>query len=184
MAIDINQLSSDELFELATKRKRQEEERAAARRAAIAELRTRREELAAEHARALESVDNSIQQLHTQRAHLVIRHKAAVDVVDRELAERRREARRSAEPKEPAPNRRRLMQPNSSGPGTTGGADFATAVIELMKGRTDISEGLLKEKLRAKGFAVSNLGKQLEPLLREGKITSRGYGNYTSGKGR
>lgn len=179
MAIDINQLSSDELFQLATKRKRQEEEHAAARRAAIDELRKRKDELAAEHARALESIDASIQQLHNQRAHLVIRHKAAVDAVDRELAERRREAKRASITEPPNPG----VVPSGATPQSTN-ADFAATVLELMKGRTDISESLLKEKLRARGVSVANFGKQLEALVKEGKIASRGGGNYGPGKGR
>jgi hypothetical protein len=177
MAIDINQLSSDELFELATKRKRQEEERAAARRIAVAELKKRKDELVAEHAHALESIDNSIRELHNQRAHLVIRHKTAVDAVDRELAERRRETRRAAPSAGAQPQ---LSVVQQAVPTKTQGGDFAAAVLDLLKGRADISESLLKEKLRARGFTVTNLDKQLEPLLKQGKIASRGHGNYSS----
>jgi hypothetical protein len=56
--------------------------------------------------------------------------------------------------------------------------DLAQAILEALKGRNDISDSLLREKLRIKGFALANLPKQLDRLVREGRISNKGGGNF------
>ena len=64
-------------------------------------------------------------------------------------------------------------------PRQDGEAEITAAVIEARKGRTDISESLLREKLRNKGISVSDLHKHLERMVRSGTLFSRGGGNYS-----
>ncbi len=183
MYIDINQFTSDELFELAKKRK-QEEEASEARRVALGELRQRRDELIAEHARTLETLDGQIRELHNRRGQLVIRHKTAVDELDGQIAELRREEKAVAEqPSAPegrvggetAPGEKPRA---AAGSRASGGADLATALAAIMKGRLDISESLLREHLRNRGIDISNFSRQLEQLVREKKLLKKGSGNY------
>lgn len=55
-------------------------------------------------------------------------------------------------------------------------------VREMMRSRSFISHGLLKEQLKAKGYTVPNLSKLVDQLIREGKLASAGGGNYALGK--
>lgn len=165
MSIDINALSADELFELARKKRLLEKE-AEARKAAVAELRERRNRLTEEHSRALEAIDREIRELHQRRGELAIRYKQAVDAIDREIAVASREPEAAPPPAAPA-----TKTPSAQ-------ADLAGAVLALLKARREMSESLLKERLRAQGFDTSRLARQLEQLLRERKIVNRGGGNY------
>lgn len=185
MTVDINTLSSDQLFELARKRRQEEEQRVEARESAIRGLKQQRAQLVAEHAKALESVDYQIRDLHNKRAQLVIRHKAAVDTLDQQVAELQQEAKSDqGDPRESKPSPAATPAPATrSGGRSPLTADTLHAVmVELIKGRTYLSESLLKEKLRGRGIDVSQLGKQLEQMTRAGRIVSRGSGNYALGK--
>jgi outer membrane biosynthesis protein TonB len=55
-------------------------------------------------------------------------------------------------------------------------------VREMMRTRSFISHGLLKEQLKAKGYNVPTLSKLVDQLIREGKLASAGGGNYALGK--
>ena len=55
-------------------------------------------------------------------------------------------------------------------------------IREMMRSRSFISHGLLKEQLKVKGFNVPNLSKLVDQLIREGKLASAGGGNYALGK--
>lgn len=55
-------------------------------------------------------------------------------------------------------------------------------IREMMRTRSFISHGLLKEQLKVKGFNVPNLTKLVDQLIREGKLASAGGGNYALGK--
>ena len=52
----------------------------------------------------------------------------------------------------------------------------------MMRTRSFISHGLLKEQLKVKGINVPNLYKLVAQLIREGKLASAGGGNYALGK--
>jgi len=55
-------------------------------------------------------------------------------------------------------------------------------IREMMRTRSFISHGLLKEQLKVKGYNVPNLSKLVDQLIREGKLASAGGGNYALGK--
>ena len=55
-------------------------------------------------------------------------------------------------------------------------------IRSIMRNRTYISESLLKEKLKANGFDLSNLKKDMDKLIREGKLEKKGSGNFALGK--
>lgn len=173
MSVTINHLSSEELFELA-KLKQQQETEGRERTRALADLKERRKQLEFKHARALESIDTQISELHRKRAQVVIMHKAAVDAVDREVAELAREARNAEAAKAAA---ERVVRPTARRVPAESG--LASVLGEIMKGRTSISETLLKEQLRVKGWDVGGFGKQLEQMVRERLLVSKGGGNYT-----
>jgi chromosome segregation ATPase len=201
MLVNIEDMSAEQLFELANKKKRAEEE--AAKRAAalerLGEVRKDREKLLREFEQALAASDKEMQALQKRREQLITQHQAALAVIDKKLAELEQEqdapageapavpAKASApaevevepgaEPEKAAPARR------SSDKG--GRQDELTDVImDIMHGRQTISESLLKEQLRTRGHSVTELGKTLEQMVRDGKLTSRGYGNYAPGKKR
>ncbi len=175
MAIDFNNLSADELFELA-KRKRQDEEREKARLASVAGLRERRKQVAEEHKRALEGIDAQIREMHQKRGQMALRYKQEVDAIDAEIENLSREAR-SAQPasnKGTAPSSQPPQAPVKSGP--EGGLE--AAIVSILRERKDISEGLLKERLKARGFNVTGLSKELQRLIKVGLVVDRGRDNY------
>ncbi|HEY0721698.1 MAG TPA: hypothetical protein VGE50_10660 [Gammaproteobacteria bacterium] len=55
-------------------------------------------------------------------------------------------------------------------------------IRDLMRTRSFISHGLLKEQLKVKGYNIPNLAKLVDQLIREGKLASAGGGNYALGK--
>jgi vacuolar-type H+-ATPase subunit H len=196
MAIDINDLSSDELFELANKRKREEEE-TESRKAAIVVMKNRRKQLEAEHAKALAGVDSQIRGLHEQRAQVIIRHKTEVDQIDKELTELVRQVKqaeasaartvRKAEPPQAEPVRTaEPPQADTVRKAEPPQADtvYADAILATLERRTDISESLLKEQLRAGGLDTTELRRQLDQLVREGRLVHKGSGNYALGRRR
>lgn len=173
MSIDINKLSSDELFELARQRK-QEEEKNDARKAAIVVMKNRRKQLEAEHANALATVDANIRGLHEQRAQVIIQHKTAVDQIDRQLADLTRQVRQAEA------QAAKLAHPAD----VPGAAAYADAILAALDKRADISESLLKEQLRTAGLDTKELRRHLEQLVREGRLVHRGAGNYALGRRR
>lgn len=181
MVVDINHLSSDELFELA-KLKRQREEDIQVRSGALATLKERRKQLELKHAKDLESVDTQISELHKKRAQLVIMHKAAVDAIDREIAELARDAR-SAESRSPR-TAAKGMPAKPERVAVNVPVDFASVVLEVLAKRNDISESLLKEQLRARRVPTAEFSTQMERLIRAGRVVSKGGGNYALGKKR
>ena len=51
-----------------------------------------------------------------------------------------------------------------------------------MRNRTYISESLLKEKLKLNGFDLGSLKKEMEKLVRAGRLEKKSGGNYALGK--
>lgn len=155
------------------------------------ELKRRKKELTLKHARALKSIDAQIRELHDKRGLIAIRHKEASDSLEREIAELTRQAKRfqaerakrASQP--PVPGRTPAApEPAGARPGTTSSPDdVSAAILELLKGRNDISESLLREKLRAKRLNVSELSKQLNKLVSDGLLRRRAN-NYSLAKKR
>lgn len=203
MLVNIEDMSAEELFELANRKKRAEEE--AVRRAAalerVGEVRKRREQLLREFEQALAASDKEMQALQKQREQLITKHQAALAVIDKNLAELEQDLpdsepaapaktaaparaatpaaapKREPVPETPAPARRSSDKSDRSD-------EVADAIMEIMVGRQSISESLLKEQLRTRGHSGVDLGRVLEQLVRDGKLTNRGYGNYAPGKKR
>ncbi len=190
MLVNIEDMSAEELFELANKKKRAEEEKAKRAKALerINEVRKRREQLVREYEQALAANDKEMQALQKRREELITKHQAALAVIDNTLTEleldspeaeappaKKAVAAPAPAPEKPAPSRRVADK---------GGVldELADVVMEVMSSRTSISESLLKEQLRSRGHSSSELGKVLEQLVRDGKLVSRGYGNYAPAK--
>lgn len=95
----------------------------------------------------------------------------------------------AAEPveKNTAPASGSLPQPAAAtreGPPRQESADEAvTAILELLKSRGEMSESLLREKLRAKRVNVAELSKRLDKLVNTGVIRRRAS-NYSLAKKR
>lgn len=53
---------------------------------------------------------------------------------------------------------------------------------KIMKGRSYISDSLLREKLQAANYKPANLGKLLETLVRQARLVRRSGGNYVLGR--
>lgn len=187
MLVDLDELSASELLELARKKQQQEAEkaRAAAAAARLTQLHKRRAQLVADQERALAILEKELQALQQRRAQLIASHQSALAALDREIAEvgagKDAAAEQSAAPPvatvpasvadEPAVSSRAQEGDNDK-------PDIAVAVQRLLKGRMDMSDSLLRERLRNDGYDVSRLDKVLERLVREGKVLNKGAGNY------
>lgn len=202
MLVNIEDMSAEQLFELANKKKHAEEE--AARRAAaqerIGEVRKRREQLMREYEQALAANDKELQALQKQREQLITKHQAALALVDKTLTELEQDmgggeapaaksapkpapaSRPAAAAPEPAPEKPAPVRRVSDKPSRLD--ELADVVMEIMATRQSISESLLKEQLRARGVAATDLSKVLDQLVRDGQLVSRGYGNYAPSKKR
>lgn len=190
MLVNIEDMSAEELFELANKKKHAEEEAAQRAKAQerINEVRKRREQLTREYEQALAANDKEMQALQKRREELITKHQAALAVIDNTLTELEldsrdpepppaRKATPAPAPEKPAPARRVAEK--------SGVLDeLGDVVMDIMSSRASISESLLKEQLRSRGHSSSELGKVLEQLVRDGKLVSRGYGNYAPSKKR
>lgn len=199
MLVNIEDMSAEELFELANRKKQAEQE--AAKRAAalerIGEVRKRREQLMREFEQALAANDKEMQALQKQREQLITKHQAALALIDKNLAELEQDiaageaaaqpakaaapakAPAPATPKvEPAPEKPARRASDKAEPAD----ELGDLIMEIMAGRQSISESLLKEQLRSRGHSSTDLGKTLERLVREGRLLNRGYGNYAPGK--
>jgi hypothetical protein len=207
MLVNIENMSAEELFELANKKKQAEED--AAKRAAalerVGEVRKRREQLMREFEQALAASDKEMQALQKQREQLITKHQAALAVIDKNLAELEQDlpgddapapakpaapakpvtpakaaAPAPAKPAAPVPE----PAPEPARRSDKGGDDLADVIMEIMAGRQSISESLLKEQLRTRGHSSTELGKVLDQMVRAGRLVNRGYGNYAPGKKR
>lgn len=68
-------------------------------------------------------------------------------------------------------------------PSSRGADDSAQAILELLKSRGEMSESLLREKLRSKGIKVSELTNRLDKMVKQG-VLQRRANNYSLGKKR
>jgi len=71
-------------------------------------------------------------------------------------------------------------KPMSTGSSSTD--DLYNLIRGMLRNRTYISESLMKEKLKAAAFDVTNLRNQLDQLIYEKRIDKKGAGNYALGK--
>lgn len=86
MSIDIKNLSSSELFELAKVKEREEQE-ANQRLARLADVKVQKASLIAKHEEALAAIDKSIRELQEKRTQLLADHKAALATIELNLQE-------------------------------------------------------------------------------------------------
>jgi biotin carboxyl carrier protein len=159
------------------------------------ELKQRKKELTLKHGQALRSIDAQIRGLHEKRGLIAIKHKEVTDRLDREIAELNRDAKRVQAEKARAAQVARASQehaqaarapaPATAAPKSPGASidDIRTAIVGLLKGRADMSESLLREKLRAKRMNVAELSKQLDKMVSDGLLHRRAN-NYSLGKRR
>lgn len=209
MAIDLSNLSSEELFELARQRKQQEQEHAQRTAAAerVAELKRMRALIVSKHNEALAATDQALGELQKKRSKLLEDHEVALVPLDRELRElaEKTEADTTAANVVKEPIAPPLVAPQPVAPPPVPAPAPASApakpapthsvqevigspdelfihVRELMLGRTYISESLLKEQLRSRSVTVNNLHKLLEQLVKDGRLNNKGGGNYALGR--
>ncbi len=203
MAIDLNNLSSEELFELARQRKQQEQEHAQRTAAAerVTELKRMRALIVSKHNEALAAADQALGELQKKRGKLLEDHEVALVPIDRELREltERTEADTTTventvkEPIAPPPVAPPPAPAPASAPAKPAPTHSVQEVVsspdelfvhvrELMLGRTYISESLLKEQLRSRSVTVNNLHKLLEQLVKDGRLNNKGGGNYALGR--
>jgi hypothetical protein len=181
MARPIEDLSARELFELAKKKLHLEQEET--KRAELAsramEFKKRHEQLLARHEQQLASIEREFAALTQRRAQVIGSFQSKLSDIEREMAS----VKSSVVMVETEGTIHILPVLPAETPlakETRGSADdtLAETILEIMKGRMDISDSLLREKLRASGHGLTNLNKILERLVREGKITAHGLGNY------
>lgn len=204
MSIDVQQLSAKQLFELATQKLHQEQKQAqrAELLARVAELKEAQERLIATHEQALAILDREYLALKQKRDQLVADHQAKLVAIEQQINEIT-----SSEPVpvaapllSPAPSvipstvapvapvatsptvstPDPFPLPGATPPSRTAPEEgLPAAIVEAMKGRNDISDSLLREKLRVRGYPLGNLNKILEKMVRDGMIASKGGGNYS-----
>lgn len=197
MLVNIEELSAEELFELAQKKKSEEAD--AARRAAVQErvneARKRREQIVREFDQALAANDQELQALQKAREQLITRHRAALAVIDKNLSDLEKEsaaavavpaaAAKPVAAAAPPPTPAAAVPPAPRPPARAETSEnLPEAIMELLVGRNTISESLIKEQLRLRGLNTSDLSKVLDKLTREGRLVNRGSGNYGPGKKR
>ena len=198
MTIDITKLSSKELFELA-KQKEKEEQEASQRAERLAEAKQQIAQLVARHQEALAASDKAIRELQEKRSRMVAEFEATlapleldIQQLERQIGEGRAEAE-SAETELSDEEELRLhfeeqAGGESSAPETRAAHEkdqsdeLLAKIRHIMRTRNYISESLLKEQLKLNGFDMSKLKKEIEKLLREGKLKKEGAGNYALGK--
>lgn len=210
MPIDISNLSSQELFELA-KRKEKEEQEAKQRVARLTELKKQVKALIVEHEEAVAATDKAIQELQEKRTRLLAEFKTTLAPLELDIQELERkvkadQAKAAAEavprppispapaPKvtpvpstpqvatQPQPAAPQPSQVSAPPPAVDTSEELLAKIRDIMRSRTYVSESLLKEKLKTNGFDVRNLKADIEKLLREGKLEKKGIGNYALGK--
>lgn len=198
MTIDITKLSSKELFELA-KQKEKEEQEASQRAERLAEVKQQLAQLVAEHQEALAASDRAIRELQEKRSRMVAEFEAALAPLELDIQQLERQIRggrakaESAETELSDEEELRLhfeeqAGAESSAPETRAthekdqSEELLTKIRHIMRTRNYISESLLKEQLKLNGFDMSKLKKEMEKLLREGKLKKEGAGNYALGK--
>ncbi len=209
--VNIEELSAKELYELA-KRKEQEEARLAQMQQQLTELKGKREQMIQRHEEELAYTDQKIDELTRQRKAMVESHQKALAALDQELktaqtqcddkksTAKKLEAQASQSSREktsqPVLEKEELPPPVDNGPNNGAGAKekgkpkseeeeldlMMEHIIKMMKGRSYISEGLMREKLSVADFKSTDLRKLLDTLVRQKRLVLRSGGNYVLGK--
>lgn len=76
----------------------------------------------------------------------------------------------------------KAVAPKPMATGSSSTDDLYNLIRNMLRNRTYISESLMKEKLKAAAFDVTNLRNQLDQLIYEKRIDKKGAGNYALGK--
>lgn len=217
MNIDIKNLSSKELFELA-KRKEKEEVEATQRASRLAEVKKQKAQLIARHEDALATADKAIHDLQEKRKRMVAEFEAAMAPIELDIQELERKVKAdqaraesqakgtqpAAAPKIPAPvapaprpiapsapvatpqaetgNDTQASKPSPDDQELDSSDELMNRIRRIMGSRSYISESLLKEKLKLNGFDTSDLKKEMDKLIREGRLEKKGIGNFALGK--
>ncbi len=136
----------------------------------LTKLKERKKELRLEHAKDLQGVDAQIRELHEKRARTILKHKLSADALDREIAELLGQAKRAHDANRKRSSNSAEQRPKTASPQLT---DLSVVIVDILKERKDISESLLREKLRGKGLDVGQLGKQLDRMVADGDVRRR-----------
>lgn len=185
MQINIEDMTAEELFALANKKKEAELESAKQDeiKNKLVEIRNRREHLIREFEQSLAATDKEIQALQNQREQLLGKHQVALAFIDNNLAELEQSIARpnKIEPAQKS-SPTTITTPSRKDKGHDKQEELAAQIMQILAGRKSISESMLKEQLRARGFSTSQLDKIMHALIREERIVDHGFGNYAAGK--
>lgn len=206
--VNIEELSAKELFELA-KQKEREEARIAQMQEQLGELMVKREQMVKEYQQGLAYTDRQIEELKRQRQVMIENHQKAIASIEVEIKKLRGQCEEKKAQKDDLPtmppaasaaatspaDREDLPPPASESPEETKGSEkrkkrtepeelvlLMEHIHKIMKGRTDISESLLREKLTLAKFRATNLSKLLDALVRQSQLGRKSGGNYILGK--
>lgn len=176
--------------------------------ARVAELKEAQERLIATHEQALAILDREYLALKQKRDQLVADHQAKLVAIEQQVNELTSSGTEPAAARllspapsvilsavAPAPAPIAPIAPFAESPTVSTPDPFPlpgatpsrtapeeglpAAIVEAMKGRNDISDSLLREKLRVRGYPLGNLNKLMEKMVRDGIIASKGGGNYS-----
>lgn len=169
--------------------KKHEEENAETERK-IEELQARRKALSEGHKKALAILDQRLKKLEDERQQSKDTRdsaKAANAAVEQEKAKPALEKEDlpppSEEEPEPEPAKSEAKQPKAKGMSEEEELDLLMEHLQrIMKGRSYISDSLMREKLSAAKFKSPNLSKLLDKLVKQARLVRRSGGNYVLGR--
>jgi hypothetical protein len=211
--VNLDELSAKELYELAQKKEQEEarlaqmqqqltelkgkreqmirrhEEELAYTDQKLDELTRQRKAMIESHQKALAGLD---QELKTIQAQCDDKKSAARKLEAEQASQARNKAAAT-----PVVEKEELPPPVNNSQGSSSGSKekgkhigeeeeldlLMEHIIKMMKGRSYISEGLMREKLSIANFKSPNLRKLLDTLVRQKRLVNRSGGNYVLGKG-
>jgi chromosome segregation ATPase len=210
--VNLEELSAKELYQLA-KKKEQEEALQQQLQGRINEIKTTREQLKISYQEILQDIDDKLEELGKQRQDVVAEHKKELEELNQELeqlikeveesqmalaeassaekevAQRKEQEEAASSKEEEAAEEAKEKAPTTvkSAGGEMGKDEEMDQLMEhmvnFMKGRSYISESLLREKLQVVKFKpATNLNKLLDALVQQARLVRRNGNNYVLGR--
>lgn len=154
----------------------------------IEELKAQRQEMVEKHQKALASIEVELKKLRTRCEERKANKTTLPPSIITDSPPAAAPAVSAPPDREdlPPPTVQRTEQRGLETRKKKGEAEELTLLMEqihkIMKGRTDISESLLREKLNLAKFRPPNLSKLLDALVRQSQLSRKSGGNYVLGK--
>ncbi len=204
--VNLEEMSAKELYELA-KKKEQEETLQGKLQDRINEIKITREQLKTTYQEILKDIDEKLEELDKQRQTVIADHKKELDELNQELeklihdvAESQIALAEASSAEQEVANRKEQdaatesdeKKPTTEKSGGQAGISrdeemdlLMKHMANFMKGRSYISESLLREKLQVVKFKPStNLNKLLDALVQQARLVRRNGNNYVLGRKR